>query len=76
MITRLSAASPWCQETVEMSDALNSQSEASNEPVAEGVVEAVEEPVAEPAAEAVASSAEEAMVLSHVTSLRLHNDAM
>lgn len=51
-----------------MSDALNRQSEASNEPVAEGV----EEPVAE----AVASPAEEAMVRSHVTSLRLHNDAI
>lgn len=44
-----------------MSEPLNSQSDASDEPVAERVGESVEEPVAE----AAASPAEEAMVLSH-----------
>lgn len=45
-----------------MSEPLNSQSEALDEPVAEPVAESVAESVAE----AAASPAEEAMVLSHI----------
>lgn len=50
------------QETVEMSEPLNSQSEALDESVAEPVAESAAESVAE----AAASPAEEAMVLSHI----------
>lgn len=57
IFTRLSADHLWrlvSQETVEMSEPLNSQSEA------------LDEPVVEPVAKAAASPTEEAMVLSHI----------